>query len=86
MDCSLPDSSVHGDSLGKNMEGDSSSREFSQPRDQMQLPRITGGFFTIWATREAHKISCMQNYRKICDKFILHFVNEDIKNGITLKT
>ena len=29
------------------------SRESSQARDQTQVSRITGGFFTIWATREA---------------------------------
>ena len=31
----------------------SSSRGSSQPRDQIQVSRIAGGFFTIWATREA---------------------------------
>ena len=30
-----------------------SSRESSQPRDWTQISRITGGFFTIWATKEA---------------------------------
>ena len=29
------------------------SRGFSQPRDQTQVSRITGGFFTSWTTREA---------------------------------
>ena len=29
------------------------SRESSQPRDQTQVSRIAGGFFTSWATREA---------------------------------
>ena len=28
------------------------SRESSQPRDQTQISRIAGGFFTSWATRE----------------------------------
>ena len=31
-----------------------SSRESSQPRDQTQVSRIAGRFFTIWATREAY--------------------------------
>ena len=31
------------------------SRESSQPRDQTQVSRIAGGFFTSWATREARK-------------------------------
>ena len=32
-----------------------SSRGFFQPRDQTQVSRIEGGFFTDWATREAQK-------------------------------
>ena len=32
-----------------------SSRESSQPRDQTQVSRIAGGFFIIWATREAQQ-------------------------------
>ena len=31
------------------------SRGSSQPRDQTQVSRIAGGFFTSWATREAPK-------------------------------
>ena len=31
-----------------------SSRGSSQPRDQTQVSHIAGGFFTIWATGEAH--------------------------------
>ena len=30
------------------------SRGSSQPRDQTQVSRIAGGFFTSWAWREAH--------------------------------
>ena len=33
----------------------SSSKESSQPRDATQVSGITDGFFTIWATREAHR-------------------------------
>ena len=29
---------------------------FSQPRDQTQVSRIAGRFFTSWATREAHSL------------------------------
>ena len=32
-----------------------SSREFSQPRDQTQVSRIAGRFFTSGATREAQR-------------------------------
>ena len=31
------------------------SRGSSQPRDQTQVSRISGGFFTSWATREAQE-------------------------------
>ena len=45
MDCSLPGSSVHGDSPGKRVI--SSSRASFQPRDRTH---ITSGRFTAWAT------------------------------------
>ena len=32
-----------------------SSRGSSQPRDQTQVSCIAGGFFTVWATREAQE-------------------------------
>ena len=32
-----------------------SSRGSSQPRDRTQVSSIAGGFFTSWATREAHE-------------------------------
>ena len=57
-DCSLPGSSVHGDSPGKNI-GVSTipfSRESSQHGNQNQVSCIAGRFFTFWATREAHAI------------------------------
>ena len=34
------------------------SRGSSQPRDQTQVSRIAGGFFTSWATRESHIYHC----------------------------
>ena len=56
MDCSLPGFSVHGILQGKILEwvAVSFSRGSSQPRDQTQVSRIADGFFTIWATKEAH--------------------------------
>ena len=36
-----------------------SSRGSSQPRDQIEVSSIVGGFFTIWATREAPWCSYM---------------------------
>ena len=54
-DCSPPGSSAHGDSTGKSTGVGciSSSRGSSQPRDQTQVSRIAGGFFTVWAMGKA---------------------------------
>ena len=48
-------SSVHGDMPSKNTgEGCMpSSRGSFQPRDRTQVSCIAGGFFTVWATRDA---------------------------------
>ena len=64
MNCSLPGSSVHRDFPGRMLEWVAipSSRESSQPRDQTQVSHIAGGFFTIWATREAQYISMGDRY------------------------
>ena len=55
MACSPPGSSVHGISQARILEWVAmpSSRGSSQPRDRTQVSCIAGGFFTIWATREA---------------------------------
>ena len=54
MDCSLSGSSDRGNSQGKNTRvGCLTSRQSSQRRDQTQVSRIAGRFFTSWATREA---------------------------------
>ena len=59
MDCSLPGSSVHGILQARILEWVAmpSSRGSSQPRDQTQVPPVTGRFFTVWATKEVHKSS-----------------------------
>ena len=46
-----------------------SSRGSSQPRDQTQVSRIAGRFFTSWATREAQK---WQEYTEELCKKALH--------------
>ena len=63
MGCSPPGSSVHRDSPGKNtrVAAVPSSRGSSHPRDQTQVFRITGRFFTLWATTEAQTISLWFN-------------------------
>ena len=55
MDCSLPGSSVHGILQARILEWVviPFSRESSQPRDWTWISCIVGGFFTVWATREA---------------------------------
>ena len=55
MDYSPPDSSVHGILQTRILEQIAmpSSRGSSWTRDQTCVSCIAGGFFTIWATREA---------------------------------
>ena len=49
VDCSPPGSSVHGILQARTLEWVAmpSSRVFSGPRDQTQVSRVAGGFFTI---------------------------------------
>ena len=49
MDYSPPGSSIHGDSPGKYTEWVAmpSSRGSSQPRDQTEVSRTAGGFFSL---------------------------------------
>ena len=56
-DFSLPASSVHGILQARILEWAAmpSSRGSSWPRGQTQVSHIAGRFFTIWATRKAHK-------------------------------
>ena len=53
MDCRLPGSSCQLNSL--EWVAMPSSRRSSHPRDQIQVSRNAGRFFTVWATREAHE-------------------------------
>ena len=41
-----------------------SSRGSSQSRDRTQVSRNAGGFFAIWATREAHRVTKCQTQLK----------------------
>ena len=54
MDCSPPDSSVHGILQARIMEWVAmpSSRGSFQPRDWTHISCIASRFFTVWATRE----------------------------------
>ena len=53
--CDPMDCTVHGTLQGRILEWVAFpfSRGSSQPRDQTQVSRIAGRFFTSWATREA---------------------------------
>ena len=64
MHCSPPDSSVHGILQAKILEWATmpSSRWYSQTRDGTQVSRVAGGFFTIWATREAHVFQSISKF------------------------
>ena len=55
MDCSPPGSSIHGILQARILEWVAMlfSRGSSQPRNQIQVSRIVGAFFTVWASREA---------------------------------
>ena len=56
--CDPMDYTVHGILQAKILEWGAFpfSRGSSQPRDQPQVSRIAGRFFTSWSTREAHFI------------------------------
>ena len=62
MDCSPPGSSVHGTSPGKNTGVSCLSllQRISWPWNWTRVSCITGGFFTIWAAREAPL--CVKQY------------------------
>ena len=56
VDCSPPGSSVHGISQARTLESVTVCfpRGSSLLRDRTQVSWIAGGFFTDWATKEAH--------------------------------
>ena len=41
------------------------SSRSSQPRDQTQVCRIAGGFFTMWATRQVHEVAQIHHQKGI---------------------
>ena len=69
--CSLPGSSVHGIFQARILEwvAISFSRASSQPRDRTQVSYIAGRHLTIWATREAHIFSIIQDKCGRCQSF-----------------
>ena len=61
MDCSPPDSSVHGILQARILEWAAFpfSRGSSWPRDGTRVSRIVGRFITIWATSKDHQTHTM---------------------------
>ena len=57
VDCSLPGTSVRGDSPGRNTGVGCHAllQGIFQPRDQTQVSCMEGRFFIFWATREAQE-------------------------------
>ena len=71
MYCSPPGSSIHGILQARILEwvAISFSRGFSSPRDPTQVSHIAGGFFTIWAIREAlfpYRLLPNTDYSSLC--------------------
>ena len=69
MDCSPPGSSVHGILQARILEWAAifSSKGSSQPRDWICISYTAGGFFTIWAIREAPSAKSLQSCPTLCD-------------------
>ena len=81
MGCSPPGSSVHGILQARILEwvAISFSRGSSWPRDGTGSPGLEGGFFTVWATREAllhihkYKIFLLIRYSPWCVYIYIYF-------------
>ena len=75
--CSPIDYTVHGILWSRILEWVAFpfSRPSSQPRDQTQVSRITGGFLTIWATREADDMIPYVENLKGSTKTLLVYMN-----------
>ena len=67
MDCSLPGSSVHGIFQARVLEWVAISFSWgsSWPKDRTQVSRIVDRCFTIWATREVHRLEIRPKSRKL---------------------
>ena len=81
VDCILLGSSDHGILQVRKLEGVAFpfSRGSSQPRDRTQVSHIKGGFFTIWATREALCFSAKTMSQHTVISF--HRSNRELLNG-----
>ena len=57
------------------------SRGSSQPRDQTQVSRIVGGFFTIWVTRKAPNIYFTVPYQVLVAAYGIQFPDQEWNPG-----
>ena len=71
VDCSLPSCSDHGYSPSKNtgMGCHALLQESSQLRNRTQISWIVGGFFLIWAIREATQLFSKGSVNKLSNKW-----------------
>ena len=74
MNCNAPSCSVHGIIQARTLEWVDIpfSRRSSWPRDWTQVSCIVGGFFTIWATREAQLCLIFLKIPKHLSKWLYH--------------
>ena len=86
LDCSPPGSSVYGTFQERILEGVAifSSRGSSRPRDGTQVSCIAGGFFTVWATREAQSGIVLNYYTRLffiaCFNYFVHVCTCNLKS------
>ena len=76
MDYSPPDSSVHGILQARILElvAIPFSRGSSWPRDQTWVSCTAGGFFTIWATKEALWTTLKETNEAFSLKLLFYFM------------
>ena len=90
MNCSQPDSSIHGILKARVLEWVASpiTRGSSWHRDQTQVSHIEGRVFTICATREAPDLYQLQNTGELkmfnCKKFVSFILCYGIINMIII--
>ena len=93
MDCSPPDSSVHGVLQARILKWVAIpfSRGFSWPRDWTLISHTAGRFLTMWFTREAHilvttvKFQCHLTFSNdIGLLFFLEKIQERVKKKIVI--
>ena len=91
LDCSLPDSSVHGILQTRILKWVAIpfSRGSFWNRDQIQVSCIIGRFLTVWDTREAHIYALLQKPLKYCHKaFCVRYfetkTNDNYSNKVTV--